>query len=265
MIGMIDVKNLKKEIAKSGKDNRSILYIKAGEKKRVRFLDDLQEGTEIKFHDSFKLSVNVPCQEQYGRPCSHCDNENLRTRNQYFWSVYDYESKERKLLMAAVNNCSPIPSMSAIHEEYNTLKDRDYVIKRMGSGQDTSYALLPMAETEFKNRKVKPYTEKEIFALIDKIYKDEEATDEEPKKKGVEGKMNTPTEADDDWDEDEGEGVGYDSMSRQELYKLCKKRGIDCKPKQPKDFYVDLLVDYDADKAEDDWDEDEDEGELPFH
>lgn len=258
---MIDVNSLKKEIERSGKDNRTVLYIKEGQKRKVRFLDDFQKGTTVKFHDSYKLSVNIPCQEVYGRACKYCDNEDLRTRNQYIWSVYDYESKERKLLIAPVNNCSPVPALSAIYDEYGNITDRDYVIKRIGKGQDTTYTILPMAEQPFSQKKVKPFTEKEILSLIDKIYHDDDADEEEEKpksnrSKGAKGAMNEPGEDMDDWEEDEEkEKPDYSNMKASELYKLCKKRDIDCKPRQPKDYYIDLLEDADE------WGE---EDELPF-
>ena len=268
---MIDVSSLKKEIVKSGKDNRSILYIKEGEKRRIRFLDDLQEGVAVKFHDNYKLAIKVPCQEVFGRPCSHCDNEELRTRNLYFWTVYDYENKERKLLSAAVSNCSPVPTMTAIYEEYGTLTDRDYVIKRVGGGTDTSYTMLPQDRQPFRNKKVKPYKESEILQLIDKIYPDEEAEEEEASRKskgsGVKGKMNLPEDSEDNWEEDEEE-KDYESMTAQELYKLCKERGIACKPRKAQRFYIDLLEDDDYMNSEDNWEEDEEEkedDELPFH
>lgn len=74
--------------------------------------------------------------------------------------------------------------------------------------------------------------------------------------------------ATDDGDEanDEDTGDEYEDKSAQELYKLCKKRGINVAPKKPAKFYADALrkddaeqVDTDDDDVDtDDWnDEDE--------
>ena len=49
-------------------------------------------------------------------------------------------------------------------------------------------------------------------------------------------------------------------MSAKELYKLCKDRGIEVKPKKSEKYYIKQLEEYD--QAQDDWsDEDEEEEE----
>lgn len=120
-MGKIKLSDIKSEISKSGTSKGKFMFFKEDSKARVRFLTDMEDGLEIKFHDSFALGVNVPCQEEFGRECEYCEDENLRTRKMYVWSVYDYESKEVKLLMAAVNNCSPVPSIASLYETYGTL------------------------------------------------------------------------------------------------------------------------------------------------
>ena len=45
-------------------------------------------------------------------------------------------------------------------------------------------------------------------------------------------------------------------MSAKELYKLCKERGIDVKPKKAEKYYINLLTEYDSENEED---EDDDE------
>ena len=41
--------------------------------------------------------------------------------------------------------------------------------------------------------------------------------------------------------EEEEETNDYESMKPQELFKMCKERDIDCKPKKSKEYYIDLL------------------------
>ena len=48
-------------------------------------------------------------------------------------------------------------------------------------------------------------------------------------------------------------------MKPQELYKLCKERDIDCKPKKSKEYYIDLLEEADEENDSDDWDEEEED------
>lgn len=277
----IKLSDIKNEIKKSGTSKGKFLFFKEGVKTRVRFLNDLEEGMEVPFHDSFQMGINVPCQEVFGRTCEYCDMEELRTRNMYIWSVYDYEAKEVKLLMVAVNQCSPVPGLTANYEQYGTLTDRDYVIQQIGSGQGKSFSVIGLDKSKFRNTKAKPLSESAILKYLDKAYPADnnedmdEDEEERPRRnkasrtKGTKGgekkkpPMNEPEDDGDDWEdlaEDEEEGMGYEEMSAVELYKLCKEKGIECKPRKAKEYYIDLL-DSEEENDEDDWGEDEDEWE----
>lgn len=239
-MGRIKLSNIKSEIAKSGSSKGKFLYFKENTKVRVRFLTDLEDGMEMPFHDSFALGVNVPCQELFGRECQYCEDENLRTRNMYAWSVYDYDSKEVKILMFAVNQCSPVPSLASMYESYGTLCDRDYEIKQVGSGQGKTFSVIPLDKSKFRNTKVKPLSDASILKYVDKAYPADNSEDFE------------------DEDEEEQEN-DYDSMKPQELYKLCKERDIDCKPKKSKEYYIDLLEEADEEDSNDNWSDDEED------
>jgi hypothetical protein len=223
----------------------------------------MDEGMEVKFHDSFERGINVPCQEIYGKDCPYCEEEDLRTRSQYIWSVYDYEAKEVKLFMFAVNNCSPIPALMALYETYGTLTDRDYVISVTGKQQNKSFTVVPMDKNKFRNEKVKAYSEKAILKMLAKAFpadeseddeEDYEEEDEKPTKKSQ--KASTKKAQDeDDWDDEEEATQDYTTMSPKELYNLCKERDIDCVPKKPAKYYINLLKEYD--EAQDDWGDDD--------
>lgn len=257
----ISLKNLKSEIQKTGNSKGKFLYFKANSKARVRFLTDLEDGFEVTFHDSFSLGVNVPCQEQFGRDCPYCDDEDLRTRNMYVWSVYDYESGEVKLLMQATNQCSAVPALASLYESYGTLCDRDYEIKRIGEKQNTSYSVIPLDKSPFKNKKAKALSEEAILKFIDKAYPNDNSEDigeeeERPKNKGTSKKAKTKQD-ENEW-EDETE-QDYENMSAKDLYKLCKEKEIDCKPKKSKEYYLDLLEEFEEEQDEDEWDDEEDD------
>lgn len=262
-MGKISLSKIKSEIQKSGNSKGKFLFFKDGTKYRVRFLSDMEEGLEVKMHDSFALGVNVPCQEQYGRECEYCEDDNLRTRNMYAWSVYDYESKEVKLLFFAVNQCSPIPSMASLYESYGTLCDRDYEIKQTGSQQNKTFSVIPLEKMKFRNTKVKALSDSAILKYIDKAYpadnsEDLEEEEDEPKKKPSKTKIKAKSEPkNDEWEEDETNETDYESMKPQELFKLCKERDIDCKPRKSKEYYIDLLEEADEEEGTDDWDEEE--------
>lgn len=276
-MGLVD--QIKADVKKSGQNKGKFIYFREGQKTRIRFLQDIDDGLQITFHDSYERGINVPCQEHFGRDCPYCGDDNLRTRSLYVWSVYNYEANEVQLFMFAVNNCSPIPALLAMYETYGTVTDRDYVISVTGKQQNKTYSVVPMDKVKFRNAKAKPYSEKAVMKMLDKAYPCEDATDDEddedeaPKKKRASksdstakktAKKSEPEEDDDDYDYDEEEDESddgapdYSELTAKELYKLCKERGIEVKPKKPEKYYIKQLEEYD--KAQDDW-SDEDEAE----
>ena len=277
MAGLID--KIKTDVKKAGTNKSKFIYFREGVKQRVRFLVDMDDGMEIKFHDSFERNINVPCQELFGRDCPYCEDDGLRTRSQYAWSVYNYETKEVQVFMFPVNNCSPVPALMAMYENYGTITDRDFVISVSGRQQNKTYSVVPMDKVRFRNEKAKPLSEKTILKLLDKAYPCDDAEDEDdddederpvkkPKKPAKDPAKSKhkpdPDDEDDDDDDYDGDdmddgddGIDYTEMSDRELYKLCKERGISVPPKKPTKFYIKQLEEYD--KAQDDWGDDEDD------
>lgn len=312
MSGIVD--KIKSDVKKAGTNLAKFAYIREGEKKRYRFLNDADDGMEITFHDSFSEGIKpTPCQEVFGRNCPYCDRDGIRTRSQYAWSVWDYDEKEVKVFMFPVNNCSPVPQLINFYETYGTLLDRDYVISVSGKQKDKAYAIAPMDKVKFRNDRAKPFSVNQILKLLDKAYpcNDAEEDDEDnfpmpkpgsrPKRKKDEydedklpeyevllgmsaqklynlckerdldvkprktaeyyanrlDEWRTDNEENDDYDDGEGWGdkeeeePDYNSMSAQELYKLCKEREIDVQPRKSQKYYIEQLQEYD--KAQDDW------------
>lgn len=267
------IDKIKADVKKGGQNKRKFTYFREGQKQRIRFLQDMDEGMEIPFHDSYELGINVPCQELFDRECPYCDDENLRTRNQYVWSVYNYEANEVQLFMYAVNNCTPIPALMAMYENYGTLTDRDYVISVTGKAQNKVYSVVPMDKVKFRNTKAKPYSNKAVLQMIDKAYpcegtEDEEEEDEAPRKKKKaskkpvkkvveESEEENDYDGEEEWDEAEESENDYSSMTPLKLYKLCKEREIEAEKKKPAKYYINLLEEYD--NAQDDWGDAEDD------
>lgn len=273
-MGLVD--KIKADVKRSGQNKGKFIYFREGQKQRVRFLTDMDDGLEVTFHDSFEQGINVPCQELFGKNCPYCEDESLRTRSQYIWSVWNYETKEVQLFMFPVNNCSPIPALMAMYENYGTITDRDYVISVSGKQQNKTFSVVPMDKVKFRNEKAKAYSEKSILKMLDKAFPCEETEDDDedeaPKKrppKSTGSKKNRRPEPEDDEEEDdyddeewgdedeEDEAVDYSSMSPKELFNLCKERGIKAQPKKLAKFYINLLEEYDA--AQEDWGEEEDD------
>ena len=282
-MGLVD--KIKQDVKKSGQNKGKFIYFREGQKIRVRFLTDMDDGMEVTFHDSYEQGINVPCQELFGRNCPYCDDDSLRTRSQYIWSVWNYETKEVQLFMFPVNNCSPIPALMAMYENYGTITDRDYVISVSGKMQNKTFSVVPMDKVKFRNEKAKAYSEKSILKMLDKAFPcdaieddDEEDDDDDTSKKRTQksaDKKNThkpepDDDNDDDYDnedlgeddEDDADTADYSEMSAKELYNLCKEREIKVAPRKPAKYYINQLEEWDA--AQEDWgeeEEDEDEWE----
>lgn len=255
---------IKEESKKSGQSKGKFIYFREGEKKRIRFLTDFEDGMEITFHDSYEKGINVPCQEMYGKDCEYCNMEGLRTRSLFAWSVYDYDAKEVKILMQAVNNCTAIPAIMALYEDYGTLIDRDLVITKTGKQQNTTFAVVPQDKNTFKNKKAKPLSDDAILKFLSKAYPDENADSEDDDDDDYEESKQSKAKSkskrvEEDWEDEEDNDVDYEDMSARELYSLCKERNIDVMPKKPEKYYIKKLQE--CDQAEEDWEDEEDDWE----
>ena len=111
--------------------------------------------------------------------------------------------------MFPVNNCSPIPALMAMYENYGTITDRDYVISVSGKQQNKTFSVVPMDKVKFRNAKAKPYSEKAILKMLDKAFPcddedddddDEETTSKKRASKST-NKKNRKSEPEDDYDD----------------------------------------------------------------
>ena len=95
---------------------------------------------------------------------------------------------------ADVSNEDDVRGMFArMFEEFGTITDRDYKVKKVGQGQGGSFVVTPLDKELFKNSKAKPYTYKQVKEIMEKAWvskdldtddEDEEEDDEvETKKK----------------------------------------------------------------------------------
>lgn len=233
------LKKIKDDVRKAGSNKSKFMYFRDGDKKRIRFLNDMDDGMEAVWHDSFELGISVPCQEQlFGKSCKFCEDERLRTRSNYLWSVWDYDENEVKVFMFPVNNFTPLPQLAAMYENYGTLIDRDYVISLTGKMQSKSFTVIPMDKNKFRNAKAKAFSTKAIKDLIDRAW---------------------PGDSDDDEDEsvDEESKNVYEEMSTKQLYDLCIERNLEAEKRKIKSYYVNILLE--NDKVNDDWGDEEEE------
>lgn len=242
------ISKIKEAAAKAGNNKDKILYVKEGEKVRVRFLQEIDDGFDFVFHDSFADGINTLCREQFGKDCPLCENESLRTRSLFAWSVWNYDTKKVEIALYAVNNCTPVQSLINMSETYNTIMDRDYVLQKTGKQQNTTYTVIPMDKNKFKNEKAKPYSRSAALKVLDHAFPfndlnkdedDDEDEDEAPKKKSKGGKID-PKDLDDEMMEE----VAAKSK------KSKKKVEDDDDEKLPIDWMEEQLDDADIDSDE---------------
>lgn len=207
---------IKTAVKNSGSSKKDILYFGADTSKRIRFLQELDEGHSYTFHSDFETKIYEPCQDQEDHEdCKLCQ-QGIGTKEVFVWSVYDYDTSSVKLLAIKATGISPVPALIEFFEEYGTIMDRDYKIKKVGKGMGGSYTVTPLDKEKFGVKKAKPYSEKEIWEMFKKAYSSKDVDDE-----------------DDDDDEEEEEDV-----------KPTKKSKKAKKEKSLKDKYLEL-----------DWDE----------
>lgn len=189
------ISKMKEQIAKSGASKKDILYFGKDAVKRIRFLQELDDGFMIWFHNDYGAKIMEPCHDQEDHEnCKLCQ-EGVALQQQFVWSVWDYDSNAVRLLMFKASGVSPIPSLIEMSVEFDTIMDRDYKIKKVGQGTGGSFVVTPLDKERFTNKKAKPYNNKQVLDIISKAYETDsdedngdENEEEESKKKSKDKK-----------------------------------------------------------------------------
>ena len=181
------IKKMKDRIAKSGSSKKEILYFGKDSVKRVRFLQELDAGYTFQFHSNWEPAIYELCQDpEDHEDCKLC-NDGVSLQDEFAWSVWSYDDQAVRILKFKASGLSPIPGLIEMYEEFGTIMDRDYKIKKVGSGMGGSFVVTPLDKERFKNSKAKPFTEKQMLELFKEAYKpkdtgsddDEDDEDEE--------------------------------------------------------------------------------------
>lgn len=181
------IKKMKERIAKSGSSKKEILYFGKDSVKRVRFLQELDDGYSFQFHSNWEPSIYAMCDDpEDHQDCKLC-KDGIALQDEFCWSVWSYDDQAVRILKFKASGLSPIPGLIEMQEEFGTIMDRDYKIKKVGSGMGGSFVVTPLDKERFKNAKAKPFTEKEMLNLFREAYKqsedDDEVEEEKPKSK----------------------------------------------------------------------------------
>lgn len=236
--GMLEV--IKNKIANSGKGFGDIFGLSDGKKAKIRFLSDFEDTVPVNLHDKWGELMPQICFKYLGKKCEYCDRDDIRTRENYVWTIYDYEQKKVLLFMYPATDSSPIPGMISAYETYGTLLDRDYVITRKGSGKDTKYVVMPLDKSKFKNHKARALTEDEIYEKLfgmtnidlddledldeDELEDDEELEEDEDVDEDEDEFDEDEDDEDDEEEEDETEDEDEDDYEEDEEEEEVKQK-----------------------------------------
>jgi len=252
------ISQIKADVAKSGANKGKILYIRADSKIRIRFLQELDDGYSFVFHDNFNEGINCFCPRNIDEDneCVYCDETagvQVRTRNLYAWSIYNYDTKQVEIALWAVNQFTPVNQLISMSEAYGTIIDRDYVITRTGKQMETAYAVIPQDKEKFRNPKAKPFSQSAMMKILSEAFKysddDEEEEEEKPKKAKVSEKLPKAKKEKEkkyaEMPEDEDEGVPWVDKP-----KASKEKKAAAKKESPvtEDWIEDQLDENDIDE-----------------
>lgn len=173
------IEQMKEKIAKSGSSKKDILYFGKDTQKRIRFLQELDEGYVFEFHNNWDPSIFELCKDPEDHEnCKLCE-EGISLQDQYVWSVWDYDSSSVKLIQFKATGLTPIPAFIEMYEEFGTILDRDYKVKKVGQGQGASYVVTPLDKERFKNSKAKAMSRKQVKEILENAWQPKEITTDE--------------------------------------------------------------------------------------
>ena len=164
------ISHMKNQIAKSGSNKKEILYFAENTIKRVRFLQELDNGFEFQFHNDWDTKIFELCKDPEDHEnCKLC-NDGISIQENFVWSVWDYDSNSVKLIQFKASGVSPIPALIEMYEEYGTIMDRDYKIKKIGKGQGSSFSVTPLDKERFSNKKAKALNKMQVKEILEKAW-----------------------------------------------------------------------------------------------
>ena len=165
------IANMRDRIKNGGSNLRDVFYLAADSKRRIRFLQDLDTGYEFHFHSHFDRKINALCGTEYGKDCPYCGDQdpNMKDVVMYAWNVWDYDANAVRILLYKATGISPVPALIDFYDEYSTITDRDYTLKKTGQRLNSAISVLPGEISKFRS-KAKPFTKQQIVQILAKAY-----------------------------------------------------------------------------------------------
>lgn len=173
------IKQMKEQIAKSGSAKKEVMFFSPDSVKRVRFLQELDEGFRFQFHNDFNAGIYEVCKDPEDHETCELCKDGISIIENYVWSVWDYDSSSVRLICIKASGVSPIPAFIEMYEEFGTIMDRDYKIKKVGKGTGGSFVITPLDKERFKNSKAKAYTEIEVKKILEDSFTSKKVDDDD--------------------------------------------------------------------------------------
>lgn len=188
------IKAVKQSLKSKG--NANIRNVPKEDSITVRFLENPEDF--YGYYEHFVNGTYQPCVTDECDGCTSDNPEESKKMFRYLANAYVVDDQKVRLLKLPK---SLVESLVEFYTKYKTLLDRDYELKRTGSGQnDTRYTAVPESESKMKLSRFMDQMfdhEDELSKLIDGA---EDEPEPKPKKKG---KKHEP----DPWDDEDDEPV----------------------------------------------------------
>ena len=132
--------NIKKKLAESSRG--MIRRLKEGERTEVRFLFEMEDGDGW----ASLFSLYKPKEKRSYHSPDKEDLEEMKRKKEKVresWYAIAYDVKKKRVEVWELRT-TMLEKLNALDEEYGTLTDRNYRLKREGQGLDTDYTPVPM-------------------------------------------------------------------------------------------------------------------------
>lgn len=241
--------------AKQKSSNKSLkFWCPDGQKKKVRFIQDIDKPYEIMVHYDYQLNINRTCTEQLGESCADC-SAGIPFRSVYAWTVWNHDENKRQLLAYHSSKCTPISALIALHDTLGSLLVRDVTLSCNGKGKDAEFNVVSHDPEQLPPNTPRNELVPFSFEQAVKIYKDAEfkqVTTGEPQKTYSSNPLNNVTNTQHGWN-NAPQGIPepdkYAGKTDFELYTiLTQERKIDVPTRQTIEFYKQKLVEDDNSK-----------------
>ena len=254
------IESMKETIAKSGSSRKDIIFFKADTSRRIRFLQELDQGYVFQFHSDFNRQIYQLCDDPEDHENCQLCNEEVPIKEEYCWTVWDYDANEVRIFKTRMTSASAGPALLEMFEEFGTITDRDYKIKKVGKGTGSSFVVTPLEKSKFRG-KAKVYSEAEMRDIMLKAYsgntshrdaEEEEVKPSKKEKKAKKEKSFADILSEQDWDTLKDIAVEF-GVSKKEL------KEFDGDTEELVSYLLDEFEEDDLKEAYESLEEDEDE------